>query len=153
MSSDTIELPLSKGYVAVIDAADAHLAQYKWSLRRHHGKLYATRRDWASGQNIKLHHAVSGKPAPGLVVDHEDGDGLNNRRANLVEKTDASNKRNLSADPMKGIRFEAGKWRARIGGRHIGRFPTANDAIAARLAAEKAAWGIQPRRATLHGDA
>jgi hypothetical protein len=55
-----------------------------------------------------------------------------------------------------GVHFDRdrGKWLAFIcnGGRfnNLGRFDRREDAVTARLEAEKRLWGIQPRRAEAH---
>ena len=74
---------------------------YEWaSKRRWHaiksnsGLWYAARRAVHDGKETReyLHRAIAG--VPGLEVDHRDGDGLNNQRANLRAVTHQQNQRN-----------------------------------------------------------
>ena len=73
---------------------------FRWSVTncsRHPGcpKFYLRRRVWEKGvqkEVIYLHRQISGA-LPGTVVDHLDGDGLNNTRQNLRITTQAENAR------------------------------------------------------------
>jgi hypothetical protein len=79
----TVEIPLTKGYVALVDDEDAAavLASGKWTAVVSGQSVYAHRRPRVDGRSrtIYLHRFLTGWP----MVDHIDGDGLNNRRANL----------------------------------------------------------------------
>ena len=166
----TIEIPLTKGYVAIIDDEDAHLAEFKWSARVHkNGTVYANRTHRVSEGfrgPIGLHRCVMGLLPGDPMVDHIDGDGLNCRRSNLRLANNKINGRNLAsgarkhnkASPYLGVHQAKndGKFVAqiRVNGKakHLGRFHTAEDANVARLKAERELWGIQPRRAKAHGE-
>ena len=72
---------LTKGKFAIVDTADyERLNRYKWSAVRRNGNFYACRRE---GKRIIWMHREIMKPPKGMVVDHIDGNGLNNRRTNL----------------------------------------------------------------------
>lgn len=146
---DIIELPLSQGHTAIIDAADAWLAEFKWTAAVRSNTVYAYR-NWLPGEPrmILLHQAVIGRAPPGLVIDHEDGNGLNCRRNNLRHVTQAINLANRSG--MRGVRRHSGGWIVFISNRYVGWYKSKDLAIAARLAAEVRHWGIQPRRESLH---
>jgi len=74
-------IPLTRGKVAVVDATDyAWLSLHNWHLQAPGGKQYAARR--RHGTIITMHREIM-VPIDGYVVDHIDGDGLNNRRSNL----------------------------------------------------------------------
>ena len=81
-----LQIPLTKGKVATIDEVDAHLSNYKWCL---HDMGYAMKGFKYRENNVKkqginfLHHSIMGRPLNGLVVDHIDGNKLNNTRGNL----------------------------------------------------------------------
>src|SRR3990167_1985734 len=81
------QLPISKGKITIISDEDyTQLAQHKWRVYINSGKLYAAR--WEKGKTMKTRkhikmHQVIMNPLKGLIVDHIDGDGLNNRRDNL----------------------------------------------------------------------
>ncbi len=115
-------IPLTQGYKAIVDPEDAELAMYKWHLTR--GR-YAMRRPGSSHKNAKrpaiiMHRIIMerklGRPIlPDAVVDHINGDGLDNRRANLREATTSQNAANRTREADKGIKFKRGKWEASIG--------------------------------------
>lgn len=78
-----------------------------------------------------------------LMIDHGDGDTLNNRLDNLRPVTPKKNQRNKrrprhNTSGVIGVGWHAenGKWLARIGCKHIGFYSDFSDAVAARLAAE-----------------
>ena len=69
-----------------------------------------------------------------MVIDHINGDGLDNRRENLREATRAQNMRNLrlrsdNTSQYKGVRRLGDHiWQARVNGQTVGYFDTALDA-------------------------
>ena len=128
-------VPLTNGYVAVIDAGDVDLvAGVNWFAqiaRRRDGSvrtIYAVRTDRGHGQKtIRMHRLIAGS-AWEAETDHRDGDGLNNRRGNLRPASTAQNQHNRrknkdSLSPVKGAVWHkaSGKWQARIrsGGKRI----------------------------------
>jgi hypothetical protein len=106
-------IPLTRGEVAIVDAEDyEELSKYKWYVTRHGGNKYACRR----GKSILMHRVIM-KPPRGKVVDHIDGNGLNNRRCNLRICTRAQNACNRrprgSASGFRGVeKREGGKYLA-----------------------------------------
>ena len=102
-------MPLSKGYFTLIDADNQHLFDgKKWSaseVGRKPRKAYAKAR-FAVARGVwktrSLHCAVL-PPPPGLVIDHINGDTLDNRRENLRVCTQAENVRNRRNKGTKGI--------------------------------------------------
>jgi hypothetical protein len=138
---------LTRGHVAVIDLADVPLVQgFNWTaiLRKH--TVYAARVEWRGQvqRKIYMHRLLTVAPS-GLDVDHADGDGLNNRRANLRLATKSQNicnqrVRSDNRSGLKGVSLNArGKWQANIakGGRQrfLGAFATPEEAHAAYCAA------------------
>jgi hypothetical protein len=90
------EIPLTKGKSAKVDDADyKHLSQYKWYF--HQG--YAARNtNPGAGQQRKtvhMHNELIGYPPSGMDTDHINGDGADNRRANLRVVTHRQNLQNL----------------------------------------------------------
>ncbi len=78
-------IPLSGGLFAYVDAADYEwLSQYRWSL---YGG-YAGRRE--NGKTIFMHREIM-RPPKGMVVDHIDGNRLNNCRVNMRNCTRQEN--------------------------------------------------------------
>jgi len=116
-------VPLKRGYEATIDVADVHLVDaWNWYALVKLRTVYAVR--WAySGPNrraVWMHRVIMGDPV-GLQIDHIDGEGLNNQRANLRAATGQQNMHNRrvnrnSVSGIKGVRFveSRGKWQARI---------------------------------------
>ncbi|MEH3108942.1 MAG: HNH endonuclease [Agrobacterium cavarae] len=83
--------------------------------------------------------------APKGPIDHINGDGTDNRYANLREAGVSGNAKNKQLDKrnstgMMGVRLHHGKWSARISSNnkqyHLGTFDTREEAAAARKAAE-----------------
>ncbi|MGE5500618.1 MAG: hypothetical protein ACM3W4_01690 [Ignavibacteriales bacterium] len=147
-------VPLTKGYSAIIDAADAEavLGLGKWHANEvGKGKVYAAKH--MDGKRVYLHRYLIGLTDPTFDCDHRNGDGLDCRRSNLRAVSRAVNRRNHGQDKGAGIDHRAdGHYEARLGYTYLGRSRTFEGALALRLAAEREAWGVQPQRAHLHID-
>jgi hypothetical protein len=132
-------IPLTQGKFAIVDAEDyEHLSKYKWYAVYAGGKFYAYRS--VKYRAVSMHRQIMGEPK-GKVVDHRDGNSLNNRRSNLRICTFAQNQLNRRStggvSRYKGVWFKKGhnKWKAQIGfnGKkiHIGYFKDEIDAAKA----------------------
>ena len=144
-------IPLTQGRFAIVDPQDyQRLSKYKWRLCRTRGKnvLYAERSIRLPGgkySRLLMHRQLIATP-DGYVIDHINGCGLDNRRANLRLATVAQNawnsKKRNPRSGYKGVWFagDKGLWRAAIvchGRRiHLGYF---KDKIAAAKAYDAAA--------------
>ena len=119
-------IALTKGMFAIVDAEDYdRLAQYSWTAQKGQRTYYATRRIrvGAAGKRktIWMHREIVAVGA-GLVVDHVNHDGLDNRKANLRAATPAENGRNrrkrrmASRSRYKGLSWSErdGRWYVRI---------------------------------------
>lgn len=138
-------IPLTKGAEAIIDATDVPVVSGRnWCARVTPRSVYAQGR-MPNGRGVALHRFLLDPPA-GTEVDHINGDGLDNRRANLRLATHAENGRNRRRDTrsssgLKGVRFhtQRRKWQARItvGGKamSLGIYPTREAAHEAYCAA------------------
>lgn len=149
--ADCVRVALNDGLYAIVDAASRDLiAGYRWRvLRGHNGKLYAY------AKRTYMHRLVAGTP-PGFETDHINGDGLDNRRANLRTATRSQNKANMGkpARPdgrphtsrFKGVSWAKSRgWRAAITvdqhSRYLGIYAVEEDAARAYDAAAIEAWG------------
>jgi hypothetical protein len=71
--------------------------QSKWNANRPHGRItksYA--HSSRKGKRVLMHRLLVEVP-PGMEVDHDDGDGLNNRRQNLIVTTHSKNLHNRTS--------------------------------------------------------
>lgn len=140
----TREIPLTRGYVAIVDAADYEIvAPYKWHAAGRE-RVYACARPRHAGDSISMHRLITGAKN-GEQVDHCDGNGLNNRRANLRKCNNRDNARNQrrprnNTSGFKGVTLlkrerSGGPFRAyiHIAGRQLclGHFRVAEDAARA----------------------
>lgn len=118
-SDDIRYIALTKGRFAIVDAADYEwLNQYTWQAAYNGTKFYATTKKGRGG-NIWMHRLIMNAPK-GMVVDHINGNGLDNRRCNLricTRQQNAYNSRRCrGTSQYKGVHFEkaTGGWRATI---------------------------------------
>jgi hypothetical protein len=120
--SDTKTVPLSRGLFAIVDDEDYSLiSQHKWSACKssHRERFYAIcyPKKPAPKRKIAMHRLVMGATDPKIMVDHIDGDGLNNRRSNLRIATNSQNQMNKngwSKSGYKGVSQFKNKWHASI---------------------------------------
>jgi hypothetical protein len=113
---------LDEGNWTILDPDDYYLfARFKWCLSGNKNKCYAARGQIISPDNIKivyLHRLIISVPE-GFLVDHINGDSLDNRRANLRPATRSQNqcnkrKRKNTSSQFKGVCFhkQNRKWTA-----------------------------------------
>lgn len=142
-------ITLTKGYTAVIDAADVPLIDHwNWTACevKRKGKLYAVYAvrsvETEKGRRLVYLHRELAATDTHPLVDHRDGDGLNNRRKNLRPADHAANMRNQrrqdrNVSGTKGVRWDKARsrWVVTIGSggktKHLGRFFTLEAASAA----------------------
>jgi hypothetical protein len=136
-------IPLTHGKAAFVSEEDYQtLSQHRWIARKSttDRKWYAVRIIRENGRQVGVRymHREIMKAPRGILVDHINGDGLDNRRDNLRFATHTQN--NAAAKPrngkkLKGVSLSRGKWQAEIAvhGRRIylGRFDSQLDAILA----------------------
>lgn len=147
MSRMAKEIPLTRGYVAIVDDEDyENLAQHKWyALVLPGGLIYAVRMPGTKAtRKMILMHRVVMNAEHGSRVDHRDGDGRNNRRLNLRFSTQSQNIANARKETGKGLTSQHkgvyfnkyhGKWHAQVikDGRRIylGRYHSETEAALA----------------------
>lgn len=129
------EIPLSKGFVAIVDDEDFErvMAAGPWHLKARDQWVYAqhnVRRPEGGWRTEMLHIFLTGLPR----VDHINGNGLDNRQANLRGANASQNAANArrrrdSTSGFKGVHRHRSRglpWRAQIatGGKkyHLGLF-------------------------------
>jgi len=102
-------IPLTQGKFAIVGAEDYEwLSQYKWcALKTHNNKFYAVRRK--NNKTIIMHRQIMNAPA-GLVVDHIDGNSLNNRKTNLRICTQAQNIHNSQPRRNRSSKYKGVFW-------------------------------------------
>ena len=98
-------IELTGGRFALVDVEDLpSVVAIRWVLRVSRGSAYAYGYSTPRPNRAvtHLHWEVLGKPPSGMVVDHINGDGLDNRRCNLRFATHSQNLHNQK--PHTGIR-------------------------------------------------
>lgn len=94
------EIPLTKGYVALIDADDFdRVSEFTWQVSVNKGKRtqYARCSVWvkeAKKLTTQTMHRFILNASDGVLVDHKNGNGLDNRKENLRIATGQENSRN-----------------------------------------------------------
>lgn len=136
------EVELSRGLVALIDDQDIEpvMAVGKWYANPAGRTFYARKNIWRAGlcYSIRMHTLITGWP----LVDHINGNGLDNRRVNLRSATEAQNSKNRrrrsdNTSGFKGVYWHAqrGRWAvcAFVNGknRHLGLFDDITEAAQA----------------------
>lgn len=153
-----VEILLSNGQVTTIDDIDGDLAKYTWRMviDKNHRTGYVKR--YVSNRPLILEHLhrvilsrVIGRDLrKEEMVDHIDGNGLNNQRTNLRLCSHTENMRNRKRSVgntagFKGVTVQHGMYRAKIkkGGitYHLGCFHTAEEAHEAYCEAAKEMHG------------
>lgn len=143
-----MKLTLPGGHELLIDDSDAHLVLGRpWHAIPARDTFYAQAGD---DTNVYLHRLITEAPA-GLVVDHANRNGLDNRRQNLRVCTYSQNHANRPAPAnntsgYKGVfRARSGRWTARVTvdrkARHLGTFDDPWTAAQAYNEAAVEAWG------------
>lgn len=145
----THRIALTQGAFALIDDCDMDITSARhWHAVKNGRTMYAATK--IEGKRIWLHRFLT-HAQPGFVVDHADGDGLNNRRHNLRVTTHRFNCANGAPRSrlfaFKGISRRGNKFVAQIangkttGARYLGIFATIEEAALAYDAAAVQQFG------------
>lgn len=140
------EIELTQGQVAIVDDDDFEdLSLYKWFAKKEGGIFYAARSYGAKRNTMKMHIYIM-KPVDGFVIDHINGNGLDNRKSNLRICSHAENMRNRklhkdNSSGYKGVSKNKGKYVARIMQIYLGRYNNAIDAARAYDAKARELFG------------
>jgi len=144
-------IKLSQGKYAIVDPEDYEkLIGYVWYAANALCTFYAQRNE--NGKSVRMHRQIMNPPA-GFFVDHENHNGLDNRKANLQIVTPAENTYNKRKEKgsvssrYKGVSFRKSrnKWTAYISYRgrriNLGCFDDEIDAAKAYDEAAKELFG------------
>lgn len=121
IENTTVEIPLTKGYVTMVDAIDADMSQLSWYAKTNKTNAYAFRN--ANGHDLGMHKVILERKIGRLlnsdeVPDHINCDGLDNRRSNLRVATQTQNNINahkkIGISGYKGVQWHSSRktWRA-----------------------------------------
>jgi hypothetical protein len=133
-------IPLTQGKFAVIDGEDYdRLSQYTWYVAKSGSTFYACR--VRGHTTVHIHREIM-RAAEGMICDHKNHKGLDNRKSNLRLCTSSQNARNQQAragctSKYKGVCWHKKhkKWQARIACNssrmHLGSFDNEIDAALA----------------------
>lgn len=149
IEGETAYVSLTRGFESSIDASDVPLvAGYHWSVQiGARGHAYAYRIE--GGKHIAMHRVIAGA-GKGQMVDHIDGDGLNNQRSNIRLCNMTQNMANKAVERrnklgLKGVSQSYKKYRAKINnaghGIYLGTYATPEEAAAAYKGAARVLWG------------
>lgn len=121
-----VVIPLSRGMHAIVDEVDATrmLALAPWNAAkqstRFHTIYYATFAKRKGHEGTRLMHRLILDAPVDMVVDHINGNGLDNRRANLRLASVSQNRVNISSPARLsksgfiGVSRSGDKWRVQI---------------------------------------
>jgi hypothetical protein len=115
---------LGEGEWTILDQRDYYeLSKFKWYLKGSFGKFYAARNykyDLRQTKTVSMHREIMSAPR-GLLVDHRNRNGLDNRRENLRLATYSQNncnkaKRKNTSSRYVGVCFnkQLNRWGAHI---------------------------------------
>jgi len=146
-------IPLTGDLYALVDRGDIEeLSQYRWRTIGKIPHVYAVRKD--KGRMIYMHRQIMKAPRNRLV-DHKDGDSLNNQRENLrlaTRRQNTANRRSRrGSSQFVGVSRHGDKWMAYIDYRgkhyHLGLF---DDEVEAAKARDRKAWELHGEFAYLN---
>ena len=163
------QVDVGHGMAALVDDRDyPAVASFRWHAQRTHGTVYAAttgprpgirRADgsYVGGRKFYMHRLIM-QPSDGYEIDHINGNGLDNRRANLRAVTHAENLQNQAprkdaekSSRYRGVSYDKNRrmWQATIyadgRSRFIGRFLTEQEAAVAWNMAALEKWGEYAR--------
>lgn len=137
------EIDLGHGMLALVDEADYKaISRLSWHHLHHRYAQANTKGPRGTTRTVLMHRLVAGLTnGDGLQVDHINGNGLDNRRANLRVCSAAQNQGNRrragGSSSLKGVCWDGrrGRWRAQITVNrrnvHLGYFDSEDEAAVA----------------------
>ncbi|QKW95364.1 HNH homing endonuclease II [Ralstonia phage RPZH3] len=106
-----------------IDESDLHfLSLYSWRVQQQGSKRYVRASTTRKGKRVTIYlHRLITDAGKGVIVDHMDGDTMNNQRSNFRLGDHKINARNAckimartTSSRFRGVMLRKGKWAARI---------------------------------------
>lgn len=138
------------------------LSKFKWHAHKDRHTYYARSRH--GGATLRMHRLICGDPEPGFVIDHINGNGLDNRRENLRIVSHSINRLNSkmsshNTSGRRGASFHKRDkvWTAKLTyredgksiTRYLGTFSNREEAEQAYFAAVQERYGRFKSRATV----
>lgn len=149
---------LTRGFSALVDDEDFDLVSiHTWHANMNSGKPYAWTRLMPARKAVSMHRFLM-KPPRTMVIDHVDGNSLNNSRSNLrvcTRQQNLMNRANTKGRGIpKGVYLDHGRYRAQIcvAGKRtsLGNFKTPELASAAYQDAARRLFGEFARADVSH---
>lgn len=121
------KIKLTQNQYALVDNEDfERLDKFKWHIKKQSNSSYAARTK--NNKTLRMHRIITDCPKD-MVVDHINGDGLDNRKENLRVCTRKENSMNRKLNKnnslnYKGVRLHtpSSKYQVRLRQKHIGLF-------------------------------
>lgn len=145
------EIELNNGLKCLVDDDDfGYLNRFNWTAVKHRQTFYAIRNEYGAKdqKGHRIHRVIMGITNSKILIDHIDGNGLNNQKSNIRICTPPQNRHNsvgwgLSKYP--GVTKRGNRWIARIrptGNHfHLGSFATEQEAAEAYQKKAKELYG------------
>lgn len=118
------QIKLTQGQFALVDDEDfEYLNQFDWGAVKGHNTYYAKKSGYDKGKKpqIKMHRLILKITDSKTLVDHKDGNGLNNQKNNLRSSNKSQNGINRGpqkngTSQYKGVSWiaKSNKWMAKI---------------------------------------
>jgi len=116
------EIPLSKGRFTSVDDEDyPYLMSHRWYLEKEGDHYYVIHRPKTDGKKrrICMHNKIMGPAPENQIVDHIDGNPLNNQKSNLrfvTRRQNSQNRHQKKTSIFPGVYRDkrSNRWRARI---------------------------------------
>jgi hypothetical protein len=120
VEGDVVWMALTQGKKTCVDFADwLRVCKFRWHTSKENCQIFYARTNLGKcKRGVRLHRLLVGQN--GLEIDHENRDGLDNRRQNLRVATHGENMQNrdVSQSSVSGFKGVDGRkngtWRARL---------------------------------------